>query len=49
MKSRGRHKVPEGEWEGMSADMYSIIIAAFQAAPGKCCGVCQGKEKSQTL
>lgn len=28
-ESRARHKVPEGEWEGMRADMYSTIIAAF--------------------
>lgn len=28
-KSRARHKVAEGEWERMRADMYSTIIAAF--------------------
>lgn len=45
--SRARHKVPEGEWEGMRADMYSTIIAAFRAAPAKHGGVCDSREESQ--
>lgn len=39
-ESGAQREVPEGEWEGMRADLYSIIIAAFQAAPAKCLGVC---------
>lgn len=46
-KSRAQHKVPEGEWEGMRADMYSTIIAAFRAAPAKRSGVCDSREESQ--
>lgn len=48
-ESGAQREVPEGEWEGMRADMYSIIIAAFQAAPAKCLGVCYSRERSQTL
>lgn len=39
-ESGAQREVPEGEWEGMRADLYSIIIAAFQAAPAKCLGAC---------
>lgn len=47
-ESNTQHKVAEGEWEGMRVDVYSIIIAAFQAAPVKCLGVWQ-REEPNTL